>query len=131
MSRRDNPDGTDRLCRVLYNRRAKPQDYIGGSESPMLHDAADRLERVKAAEAEVERQEQRCDDLEGALRLMEARIIGLRAKVDRADHARFMAAGWRRLALKLGGGKPNRLATSMEAPGDLPHGGLMGPMEER
>lgn len=32
-------DGTDQLCRALYGREAKPQDY-SGSEAKMLHDAA-------------------------------------------------------------------------------------------
>lgn len=37
------PDGTDRLCLALYGRKAKPRDYLGGSNARMLHDAADRL----------------------------------------------------------------------------------------
>ena len=40
-------DGTDRLCRVLYGRGARPQDYLGGLDARMLHDAADRLEELK------------------------------------------------------------------------------------
>jgi hypothetical protein len=40
-----NPgDGTGRLCRALYGRKAEPKDYLGGSEATMLHDAATALE---------------------------------------------------------------------------------------
>ncbi|MBA1445851.1 MAG: hypothetical protein M3H12_18680 [Chromatiales bacterium] len=33
-------DGTDALCLALYGRKAKPADYLGGSEAKMLYDAA-------------------------------------------------------------------------------------------
>ena len=33
-------DGTDRLTLALYGRTSKPQDYIGGADANMLHDAA-------------------------------------------------------------------------------------------
>lgn len=36
-------DGTERLCRALYGRKASARDYVGGSDARMLHDAADRL----------------------------------------------------------------------------------------
>jgi hypothetical protein len=40
-------DGTERLCRALYGRKAKASDYLGGSQARMLHDAADRIEAVE------------------------------------------------------------------------------------
>lgn len=42
------PDGAERLCRALYGREPKAREYLGGSEAKMLHDAADRLEAMKA-----------------------------------------------------------------------------------
>ena len=42
-------DGTARLCRTLYLRKEEPRDYIGGSEARMLHDAAEEIERLRAA----------------------------------------------------------------------------------
>nr|BDD48123.1 hypothetical protein 39 [Balneolaceae bacterium] len=39
-------DGTDELCNALYGRKAKPEDYLGGSDAKMLKDAA---KVVKAA----------------------------------------------------------------------------------
>jgi hypothetical protein len=42
-------DGTDRLCRALYG-AAKPADYLGGSDAKMLHDAADRIAELLAAD---------------------------------------------------------------------------------
>lgn len=42
-----SPDGTERLCRVLYGRSAQVQDYIGGSNAKMLHDAARRITEVQ------------------------------------------------------------------------------------
>lgn len=43
-------DGTDRLCRALYGRQARPRDaWRNWSEERMLHDAAERIE----AQAEV------------------------------------------------------------------------------
>ncbi|NIO74642.1 MAG: hypothetical protein GTN69_01845 [Armatimonadetes bacterium] len=41
-------NGTDRLCRALYGREARPRDYLGGSSAWMLHDAATRIERLQA-----------------------------------------------------------------------------------
>lgn len=37
-----NPDGTARLCNVLYGREMVGK-YIGGSNAVMIHDAADKL----------------------------------------------------------------------------------------
>lgn len=39
-------DGTERLCRALYGREPQPRDYVGGSNAPMMHDAADRVARL-------------------------------------------------------------------------------------
>jgi hypothetical protein len=39
-------DGTERLCRALYGRPPQPRDYLGGSASHMLHDAADLIVRL-------------------------------------------------------------------------------------
>jgi len=36
-------DGTAKLCRILYNRKERPKDYLGGSDAKMLHDAADKI----------------------------------------------------------------------------------------
>lgn len=43
MPDRGGMDGTERLCRSLYGRKATARDYLGGSDARMLHDAADRL----------------------------------------------------------------------------------------
>lgn len=45
-------DGTDRLCRALYGREARPEDYMGGSNAKMLHDAADAIATRPAPESE-------------------------------------------------------------------------------
>lgn len=53
------PDGTERLCRALYDGPANPKAYLGGSDARMLHDAADTIARLTRerdeARAEVER----------------------------------------------------------------------------
>lgn len=50
MSQDDYPpeegDGTHRLCMALYG-EVKARYYIGGSDAIMLHDAADRLRRLR------------------------------------------------------------------------------------
>ncbi|MFC5423692.1 hypothetical protein ACFPOB_29600 [Bosea eneae] len=46
---RDGADGTERLCRALYGRKAATRDYLGGSDARMLHDAADRLASLSPA----------------------------------------------------------------------------------
>jgi hypothetical protein len=43
----DNADGTELLCRAVYGRKAKTQDYLGGSEARMLHDAANMIKRAR------------------------------------------------------------------------------------
>ena len=43
-------DGTERLCQALYGRKAKPADYLGGSDAKMLHDAADLIAELQAAD---------------------------------------------------------------------------------
>ena len=48
-------DGTDRLCRALYGRDAKPRDYLGGSEARMLYDAAERIEAAAPRDGNAER----------------------------------------------------------------------------
>lgn len=48
-------DGTDRLCHALYGRPAACNDYLGGSEAKMLHDAADALAAERARTADLER----------------------------------------------------------------------------
>ncbi len=40
-------DATDALCTTMYGRRAKPGDYLGGSQAEMLWDAARRIARAK------------------------------------------------------------------------------------
>lgn len=44
----DRPDGTTRLGIALYGREPLPSEFLGGSEAPMLHDAADRLVELDA-----------------------------------------------------------------------------------
>lgn len=39
-------DGTDRLCRALYQRAPRAKDYAGGSEARMLYDAANVIENL-------------------------------------------------------------------------------------
>ena len=39
-------NGAERLCRILYGRRAEIGDTIGGLDAQMLHDAAAELERA-------------------------------------------------------------------------------------
>ena len=41
------PDGTDKLCQALYGRAPEPQDYLGGGEAKMLHDAANEIEQLR------------------------------------------------------------------------------------
>jgi hypothetical protein len=40
-------DGTDRLCMALYGRLSEAEDYLGGSDAKMLHDAADRITQLQ------------------------------------------------------------------------------------
>jgi hypothetical protein len=40
-------DGTGQLCMALYGRKAEPRDYLGGSESRMLQDAARVIEALR------------------------------------------------------------------------------------
>ena len=42
--------GTAKLCKVLYGRPPRPRDYLGGSDSRMLSDAADEIERLRESE---------------------------------------------------------------------------------
>jgi hypothetical protein len=42
-------DGTDRLVLALHGRAAVPRDYLGASNARMLHEAADEVERLRAA----------------------------------------------------------------------------------
>lgn len=73
-------DGTGRLCRALYGRKATARDYVGGSEAKMLHDAADRIAQLKGngvlAHARAAERDQECfrleDELKGALELINA-----------------------------------------------------------
>lgn len=58
---RDGADGTERLCRALYGRKARARDYLGGSDARMLHDAADLLDSRSVAD--------------GALRLAAQRLL--------------------------------------------------------
>lgn len=44
-------DGLDRLAILLYGRKAKPQDFIGGSDARILSDAADRITALLNQEA--------------------------------------------------------------------------------
>ena len=39
--------GTDKLCLVLYGRKAEASDYVGGSEAKMLFAAAAEIERLR------------------------------------------------------------------------------------
>lgn len=52
-------DGTDALCHELYKRRALPKDYLGGSESAMLHAAATALREQAEWIAELEAENER------------------------------------------------------------------------
>jgi hypothetical protein len=44
-------DGTGKLCDVLYG-RDRPDRYLGGSESPMLYDAVEEIESLRALNKE-------------------------------------------------------------------------------
>lgn len=52
-------DGTERLGRAIYGRAPRVEEYLGGSEAKMLHDAANRVELLQgelaAARAEIQR----------------------------------------------------------------------------
>jgi len=41
-----SPDGTNRLCVLLYGDE-DVRKYVGGSNAPMLHDAADEITRLR------------------------------------------------------------------------------------
>ena len=123
----DSDDGTERLCLAVYGRPAQPRDFLGGSNAHMLHDAADviaklRLEREN--DAPVKRATRRAEVAQASAfhrraQKAEAWVMRTHAEIvdagpanlgrgfanvaaaawkRRADHARFMAAGWRRLA---------------------------------
>jgi hypothetical protein len=62
-------DGTGQLCHALYGRKAEPRDYLGGSESRMLQDAA----RVIEASRKVVRLYEATDRLVDQKMLAEAR----------------------------------------------------------
>ena len=42
-------EGTVRLCKALYGREPTMDDWKGGANARMLHDAADRIEGMKRA----------------------------------------------------------------------------------
>ena len=44
----NDQDGTSRLCHELYGKEIVGK-YIGGSQAPMLHDAADEIARLREA----------------------------------------------------------------------------------
>jgi hypothetical protein len=46
-------DGTDRLCWALYGHAPKAQDYLGGSEAKMLHDAADEILHLRQSQEKI------------------------------------------------------------------------------
>ena len=89
-------DGTDRLCRALYGRKATARDYLGGSDAKMLHDAADRLaptaslpDQVQVAIAELENLREQINYGHGDVRdephsLALKALAVLRALADRA-----------------------------------------------
>ncbi len=56
-------DGTDQLCEALYNRKATAKDWVGGSESKMLYDAAATIRDMTTRLIELE--EIRRDDETG------------------------------------------------------------------
>lgn len=76
----ETADGTERLCRAVYGRKAAARDYLGGSDAKMLHDAADRIAELKEigllAHARAAERDQECfrleDELKGALELINA-----------------------------------------------------------
>lgn len=41
-------DGTEALCSTLYGRPAQPQDYLGGSDAAMLHDAVRAITTLRS-----------------------------------------------------------------------------------
>ena len=45
----DIEDGTDRLCEILYGRKAVVGDWVGGANAKTLHDASDELEAAREA----------------------------------------------------------------------------------
>lgn len=47
MGEKEKLDGTNTLCLAVYGRKAKPKDYIGGSEANMLYDAAKLIHKLK------------------------------------------------------------------------------------
>ena len=59
MDRKPKLDGADRLCMVMHGRMAKPEDYVGGCDSKMLHDATDRILELEERVRELERGRQR------------------------------------------------------------------------
>jgi len=56
-------DGTGRLCDLLYGKEIASK-YIGGSEAPMLHDAADEITRLREERDEARK---RVGELENGL----------------------------------------------------------------
>jgi len=40
-------DGTEALCQALYNRKATPRDYLGGSDALMIWDAARLINKFR------------------------------------------------------------------------------------
>lgn len=74
MPDRGGADGTERLCRALYGRKATARDYLGGSNARMLHDAADRLsppEPARAVEGPTREERHARERLEALCRLIE------------------------------------------------------------
>ena len=44
-------DGAARLCAILYGRKDKPRDWLGGSNAMMIHDAVREIERLRVLAA--------------------------------------------------------------------------------
>ena len=68
-------DGTDRLCQVVYGRSPKAEDYLGGSNAKMLHDAADKIEELK----------KQIEELKDKIYDLEDKIYDLEFFIDEGD----------------------------------------------